>query len=121
VQSNPQTEDNVKASGFDWVIGRNGICNYPEVEYLGSYKAKGEIAICAGDGLCGYKTCSKPAFACAHRLTDPKHKGQLYKLHGLLITQAMWARQFGDRFGAVLLYCEMTIEAYRANRIADAG
>jgi NAD(P)H dehydrogenase (quinone) len=62
VQSNPQTEDNVKASGFDWVIGRNGICNYPEVEYLGSYKAKGEIAICAGDGLCGYKTCSKRPF-----------------------------------------------------------
>ena len=43
VQSNRQTEADVKASGLAWVIGRNGIYIEPDVDYIDKYKASGEI------------------------------------------------------------------------------
>lgn len=50
IQSNRQTEQNIRTSGLDWVIGRNGIYIEPDAKYLDIYKEKGEIANCAGDG-----------------------------------------------------------------------
>jgi len=72
VQSNRQTEADVRASGLDWVIGRNGIYIEPDVEYVESYKAKGEIANCAGDRMCGYTTRRELAHAYARMLTGPQ-------------------------------------------------
>jgi uncharacterized protein YbjT (DUF2867 family) len=34
VQSNRQTEQDVRDNGLDWVIGRNGICIEPDVECI---------------------------------------------------------------------------------------
>ena len=73
VQSNRQTEEDVKASGLDWVIGRNGIYIEPDVEYPDKYLPAGEIANCAGDGLCGYTTRPELACAYAHMLTEARH------------------------------------------------
>jgi NAD(P)H dehydrogenase (quinone) len=56
VQSNRQTEADVRASGLAWVIGRNGIYIEPDVEYIDRYRAAGAVANCAGDGRCGYTT-----------------------------------------------------------------
>ncbi|AOW14453.1 hypothetical protein LPB72_02980 [Hydrogenophaga crassostreae] len=112
VQSNRQTEADVKASGLDWVIGRIGI-------YIDTYKARGEIANGAGDGLCAYTTRSELAYACAHMLTGSKHNGHTYLLHGAPITQAILARHLGDTFGMAPWYREMTVEAFRAERIAE--
>jgi NAD(P)H dehydrogenase (quinone) len=44
VRSNRQTEEDVKASGLEWVIGRNGIYIEPDVEYAPKYVERGEIA-----------------------------------------------------------------------------
>ena len=41
VQSNRQTEVDLKASGMDWAIGRNGIYIEPDVEYIGKYISPG--------------------------------------------------------------------------------
>ncbi|WP_290778998.1 NAD(P)H-binding protein [Hoeflea sp.] len=38
IQSNRQTEADVRDSGLDWVIGRNGIYIEPDVEYIDSYR-----------------------------------------------------------------------------------
>ncbi|MBU1359747.1 MAG: SDR family oxidoreductase [Gammaproteobacteria bacterium] len=121
VQSNRQTEEDVKASGLDWVIGRNGIYIEPDVEYIDKYQAKGEVANCAGAGLCGYTTRSELACAYAHLLTEPKHNGHTYNLHGEAISQAALAQYLSDAFGVPLRYRPMEVEAYRADRIAELG
>ncbi|TWU15493.1 NAD(P)H-binding protein [Allorhodopirellula heiligendammensis] len=83
VQSNRQTEDDVRSSGLQWVIGRNGIYMEPDVDYIETYRQRGEIANCAGEGLCGYTTRRQLAFAYARMLTEPKHHANTYNLHGV--------------------------------------
>ena len=121
VQSNRQTEEDLKSSGLDWVIGRNGIYIEPDVEYIDKYKVRGEIANCAGDGRCGYTTRPELACAYAHMLTQPQHSGQTYKLHGERITQAALARHLSDAFSVDLRFRAMEVDAYRADRVAELG
>jgi NAD(P)H dehydrogenase (quinone) len=121
VQSNRQTEEDLKASGLDWVIGRNGIYIEPDVEYIDKYIAAGEIANCADEGLCGYTTRAELAFAYAHMLTQPQHGGQTYNLHGGKITQATLAQYLSDACGVSLRYRSMSVAAYRADRVGELG
>ena len=72
IQSNRQTEEDVRRSGLAWVIGRNGIYIEPDVEYLETYKMSGGITNCAGDGRCGYVTRPELAYAYARLLTEEK-------------------------------------------------
>jgi NAD(P)H dehydrogenase (quinone) len=117
VQSNRQTEEDVKASGLEWVIGRNGIY----IEHIAKYQAAGEIANCAGDGLCGYTTRPELAYAYARMLTESKHNGHTYNLHGEAITQLALAQYLCDAFGSSLRYRAMEVAAYRADRVAELG
>ncbi|MDV6032392.1 MAG: SDR family oxidoreductase [Phycisphaera sp. RhM] len=121
VQSNRQTEQDVRDSGLEWAIGRNGIYIEPDVDYIETYKQRGEIANCAGDGLCGYTTRSELAFAYARMLTESKHNGQTYNLHGEAITQATLADYLNSAFGTDLKYREMSVAEYRADRVAELG
>lgn len=121
VQSNRQTEADVKASGLTWVIGRNGIYIEPDVEYIDNYKASGEIANCAGEGKCGYTTRAELAFAYARLLTQAGHNGNTYNLHGEPISQTMLAHLLSDAFGTPLCYRAMDVDGYRRERIAELG
>lgn len=121
VQSNRQTEADVKASGLAWVIGRNGIYIEPDVDYIDNYKAKGEIANCAADGKCGYTTRDELGAAYAQMLTGAAHNGKTYALHGEAITQATLARYLSQVCGQSLPYRSMSVEEYRLERIAELG
>lgn len=121
VQSNRQTEDDVRNCGLQWAIGRNGIYIEPDIEYLHTYKELGEIANCAGDGKCGYATRPELAYAYARMLTESKHNGQTYNLHGESITQQQLADYLNDAFGTELKYRTMSIAEYREQRIAELG
>lgn len=121
VQSNRQTEADVRESGLDWAIGRNGIYIEPDIEYIESYKARGEIANCAGDGKCGYTTRPELAHAYACMLTQAKHNGRTWNLHGDLLTQAQLAELMNTAFGTSLAYRPMSVEEYRAERTAELG
>lgn len=121
VQSNRQTEADIRASGLAWAIGRNGIYIEPDVEYIGTYKAQGEIANCADDGKCGYTTRPELAYAYACMLNDPKHDGQTYNLHGELLTQAQLAEYLNRTFGTGLEYRSMSVAEYREERVAELG
>lgn len=116
-----ENRDHCKASGLNWVIGRNGIYIEPDVEYIEKYIASGEVANCAGEGLCGYVTRPELAYAYARMLTQPNHHGETYNLHGERISQATLARALSDAFGVSLRYRAMDIEAYRADRVAELG
>ncbi|EMI46810.1 SDR family oxidoreductase [Rhodopirellula sp. SWK7] len=121
VQSNRQTEEEVRDSGLEWVIGRNGIYVEPDVDYIETYKQQGEIANCAGDGLCGYTTRGELGAAYARMLTSPTHNGQTYNLHGQAITQTQLADLMNQAFGTNLKYREMSVADYRAERISALG
>ncbi|QDV10308.1 Quinone oxidoreductase 2 [Rosistilla oblonga] len=121
VQSNRQTEADVRGSGLLWVIGRNGIYIEPDVDYIETYKQRGEIANCAGDALCGYTTRSELAFAYARMLTQSQHDGQTYNLHGEAITQQQLADYLNSAFGTDLKFREMSVAEYREERIAELG
>ena len=121
IQSNRQTEDDVRNSGLSWVIGRNGIYIEPDIEYLESYKKAGGIANCAADGKCGYTTRPELAYAYARMLTEDKHNGQTYNLHGEAITQYQLADYINGAFGTTLTYTPMTVDAFRQDRQAELG
>lgn len=121
VQSNRKTEEDVRNSGLAWAIGRNGIYIEPDVEYIETYKERGEIANCAGDAKCAYTTRPELAYAYVCMLTDPKHDGQTYNLHGTAITQQQLTEYLSRAFGTDLKYRVMSVEEYREDRIAELG
>ncbi len=121
VQSNRQTEADIKNSGLNWAIGRNGIYIEPDIEYLESYKARGEIANSAGGGKCGYTTRPELAHAYAALLTRDELNGGTYDLNGTPITQDQLAGYLNRAFDTHLTYREMTPEAFVADRTAELG
>jgi NAD(P)H dehydrogenase (quinone) len=121
VQSNRQTEADIRASGLDWTIGRNGIYIEPDVEYIDSYRAKGEIANSAGDGKCGYTTRSELAHAYAALLTRDELNRQTFDLNGTPITQAELTQYMNAAYGTELTYRSMSAEDYVADRTAELG
>lgn len=121
VQSNRQTERDIQHSGLQWVIGRNGLYVEPDIEYIDTYRQRGEIANCAGDGKCGYTTRKELAFAYARMLTETKHDGNTYNLHGKTLTQRRLADHLNDAFGTSLVYREVSVTDYRDDRIAELG
>lgn len=121
IQSNRQTEQDIRSSGLDWVIGRNGIYIEPDIDYIETYKKAGEISNCAGDGRCGYTTRPELGYAYARMLTQDKHNGHTYNLHGEAITQYQLADYLNRAFGTDLSYTPVTVEEYRTERIAELG
>lgn len=121
IQSNRQTEQDVRESGLEWAIGRNGIYIEPDIEYIESYKKLGKIINCAADGRCGYTTRSELAYAYARMLTEDKHNGETYNLHGEALTQYQLADYLNSAFNTSLSYQPMSVEDYRLDRIAELG
>ncbi len=121
IQSNRQTEKDIRDSGLDWVIGRNGIYIEPDVDYIENYKKEGRIANCAGDGKCGYTTRGELGFAYARMLTEDRHIGRTYDLNGEPISQQRLAEYLNRAFGTDLVYVPLTVEEYRRERIAELG
>ncbi|WED24583.1 SDR family oxidoreductase [Vibrio sp. JC009] len=121
IQSNRQTEQDVRESGLDWVIGRNGIYIEPDVEYIESYKKAGGIFNCAGDGKCGYTSRDELGYAYARMLTEEKHNGNTYNLNGEALTQYQLADYMNSAFDTELAYTPMTVEEYRQERTEELG
>ena len=121
VKSNRQTEEDIRNSGMDWVIGRNGIYIEPDLEYIENYKNIGVIANCAGDGKCGYTTRPELAVAYTKMLTENIHNGNTYNLNGEPITQQKLAEYLNKTFGTKLEYKSMSVNEYREERVAELG
>ena len=121
IQGNRRTETDIRESGLDWAIGRNGIYIEPDVEYIQSYRKAGEIANSAGDARCAYTTRPELAFAYARMLTSAKHNNCTYNLHGAQLTQAELAAYLNQAFGSQLTYRPMSQAEFKADRIAELG
>ena len=121
VKSNRQTEADIRASGLEWVIGRNGIYIEPDLEYLDNYIKAGEIRNCAGDGKCAYTSRPELAYAYTKMLLEEKHNGQTYNLVGEPITQAELADLINQTYQTNLKYNVVSVEDYQAERKAALG
>lgn len=121
VQTNRQTETDVKNSGLDWAIGRNGIYIEPDLEYIDTYVKEGEIRNCAADGKCTYTSREELAFAYAKMLLEEKHNGQTYNLVGDPITQTQLANYINEVYHTNLVFNAVSVEEYAAERKKELG
>ena len=121
VKSNRQTEDDIRESGLQWVIGRNGIYIEPDIEYLGHYMETGEIRNCAGDGKCAYTSREELAYAYSQMLLKEIHNGQTYNLAGQPISQAQLADLINQVYQTNLKYNAISVEAFEKERKEELG
>jgi NAD(P)H dehydrogenase (quinone) len=104
IKSNRQTEQDIKNSGLEYIIGRNGLYIEPDMEYLENYIKDQKILNCAGNGLCSYTTRSELAFAYTKMILTNKKNGNTYNLTGEAITQVQLTVFFNDILGTDLKF-----------------
>lgn len=121
VASNRQTEEDIRNSGIEWAIGRNGIYIEPDLEYIDTYKKEGGIINCAADGKCGYTSRGELAYAYFKMLTDDSLSGDTYNLFGKTITQQELADGINKAYGLSLPYKSISVEDYKKERQAALG
>lgn len=121
VQTNRQTEKDIQNSGLEWVIGKNGIYIEPDLEYLETYIKEGEIRNCAGEGKCTYTSREELGYAYAKMLIEEKHNNQIYNLVGNGITQKELTKYINQVFNTDLIFNNISVEAYKAERIEALG
>ncbi|MBT9188672.1 SDR family oxidoreductase [Zobellia russellii] len=121
VESNRQTEKDVKDSGMQWVIGRNGIYIEPDLEYIDTYISEGEIQNSANTGKCGYTSREELGYAYAQMLLKANHNGHIYNLVGEPITQKQLANYINGAYGTDLKYTSVSVETYEKERKEALG
>jgi len=121
VKSNRQTEEDVRESGLEWTIGRNGIYIEPDLEYLDHYIKAGEIRNSAGDGKCAYTSREELGYAYTQMLLNENHNGQTYNLVGESISQSKLAALINQVYQTKLTYHAVSVEDYVTERKAELG
>lgn len=121
VASNRHTEEDIKKSGLDWALGRNGIYIEPDLDYIDTYKKDGGIINCAADGKCGYTSRKELAFAYCKLLMDDNLLGKTYSLYGETITQHELCAAINKAYGLALAYKSISVEAYVKQRQVALG
>ena len=112
VNSNRQTEEDIKNSGLDYAIGRNGLYLEPDIEFFDNYLKEGKIANCAGDGKCSYTTRDELGIAYTQLLKKGSLNSRTYNLVGEAITQEKLVAYFNNYFASNLIYEPMSTQEY---------
>jgi NAD(P)H dehydrogenase (quinone) len=121
VKSNRQTEEDVRNSGMQWAIGRNGIYIEPDLEYIENYKKAGEIRNSGGLGKCAYTSRRELGLAYAKMLLDDSLNGETYNLVGEPFSQSQLAHFLNEVYGTNLHYSPLSIDQYTAERKDELG
>jgi NAD(P)H dehydrogenase (quinone) len=121
VASNRQTEEDIRNSGLQWAIGRNGIYIEPDLEYIEIYKKDGAIINCAADGKCGYTSRQELAFAYFNLLINDSLLGKTYNLFGEPITQHQLTKSINKAFNTNLEFKSISVDDYIKQRQALLG
>jgi len=112
VNSNRQTEQDIKESNLEYAIGRNGLYIEPDIEYLENYIKDGGITNSAADGKCSYTSRDELAIAYTQLLKDNSLMGSVYNLTGESITQTELVGFFNKYFNTSLTYKSISHETY---------
>ena len=121
IESNRQTEEDIKNSGLDWSIGRNGLYIEPDLEYIDNYVLQGGITNSAGDEKCAYTSREELGIAYAKMLIQEKHNSEIYNLIGESISQTQLANYINQVYNTNLIYNPMDISPYTNQRKAELG
>jgi len=121
VRSNRKTEEDIRNSGLDWVIGRNGLYIEPDLEYIDNYVARGEVFNSAGEGKCVYTSRKELAVAYSKMLLDNRHNGQTYHLAGTAISQTQLVEYINELCHTRLVYRPASVEEYTQERKNELG
>ncbi len=81
-RANRQTEDDLAASGFEWLVARNGFYLDIDVDIMRAAQARGFYESSSGDGRCGYISIAELAFATAHLVAGDRVSRRVYNLVG---------------------------------------
>jgi NAD(P)H dehydrogenase (quinone) len=114
VNSNRQTEEDIRNCGLNYAIGRNGLYIEPDIEYLENYIKEGKIVNCAADGKCSYTSRDELAIAYTQLLKNNALNGSVYNLVGESITQTELVGYFNKYFDTDLIFGSQTCEEYLA-------
>jgi NAD(P)H dehydrogenase (quinone) len=114
VNSNRQTEEDIKNSGLEYAIGRNGLYIEPDIEYLNNYIKEGEIINCAADGKCSYTSRDEIAIAYTQLLKNDLLNSKTYNLVGESITQTELVGYFNKYYNTDLVFESQSTEEYLA-------
>ena len=121
IKSNRDTEELLKSSGLDYVIGRNGLYIEPDVAYIETYKEEGEVSNCAGRGRCCYTTRPELAKAYASLMSEQHLRNKTFNLCGEPLTQRQLVSHLNNTFETDLIYRSVTEEDYLDDRKQALG
>ena len=121
IESNRQTEEDIKKSGLDWSIGRNGLYIEPDLEYIDKYVQQGGIVNSAGNEKCAYTSRDELGIAYAKMLIHKQHNYKTYNLIGEPITQTQLANYINQVYHTNLTYSSMDVKAYTDDRKVELG
>lgn len=121
INSNRQTEEDIRSSGLDWVIGRNGLYIEADLASIEDYKIAGNITNSAGDGRCGYTSRTELARAYATMALNEELNGKTYNLTGPSITQNELTTVLNQHYDLNLVFRPVSIEEYLEDRTAAHG
>lgn len=103
-QINRQTEEDLKVSGLQWVVARNGLYLEMDLRHIIHATESGVYRNVAGDGQCGYISINELAVATARLAMGEQHNGQTYSLVGPNMTQSGLVELANEVFGIKVRY-----------------
>ncbi|OHX64294.1 NAD(P)H-binding protein [Flammeovirga pacifica] len=121
VASNRQTEEDIKQSGMQWAIGRNGIYLEPDVEYIETYIKEGGIINSAGEGKCGYTSRPELAAAYFNLAIKEEMNGRTVNLFGTAITQQELVEALNKAYNTNMTYTSIGVQEYTELRKKALG
>ena len=103
-QVNRQAEQDLEASGLQWVVARNGLYLELDTKHIIRADETGVYHNNGGAGRCGYLTIDELAFGTAKLAIDDRHNGRIYNLIGEPVTQAELVETVSQVFGLNIEY-----------------
>jgi len=121
VKSMRQTEEDVKSSGINWIVGRNGMYIEADLSYVSAYEQEGYISNSAGEGKSAYTSYPELARAYSKLLTNDQFNNQVYQLIGTPISQSELTDLINRNFGTNLEYKAMSPAEFYKQKIPAYG
>ncbi|MEZ5566075.1 MAG: NAD(P)H-binding protein [Gammaproteobacteria bacterium] len=103
-QVNRKSEADLKSSGLEWVIARNGLYLELDLRHIIHANGSGVYRNVGGQGKCGYITINELAFAIAKLAQDDRHNGKTFNLVGPSLSQAMLVQLANEVLGLKVRY-----------------
>lgn len=103
-QVNRQAESDMRESGLEWVVARNGLYLEKDLNHIVHAKGVGVYRNIVGDGRCGYISVDELAYATAKLAIDDHANGQVFNLVGEPLTQAGLVELANQIFGMDVRY-----------------